>query len=540
MKKLNSKSKKVQNGTDSNVKLEMSLSLNDILSAQIRKAESLLLQVRCKGILASRSSTDFSNYNRVSRDIGGWEIETVEYLTTYFGEDSKQSISFQGLICKKEYQYLPSSDFNDNWNSLQEEIERCISFLNVLIKTDKIRCETNTDTNFNTIKYKPPKVFISHKIEDQDYADALISLINFIIGPEGDKLFCSSIPGYGIKLSHDIMDGLKAQFDNYEIYMIIIHSPRYYQSAVCLNEMGASWVLGTKFSSFMTKDCSYEQMHGVINRDTICVNLNDELGMLNSHLNDFKDDLISFFGLEEIDENKWENARGRFIKEVSSIKYVSTKTEEKDNLFDTIYLPIIEHVFGLLDIDNFREWAYPCAIDGSTVLKIENFDNLNKVVGYIKSRPRHKGYESWDALIHNLGILINDFLLVYSQHATQINDRNYYTERFYKVIRNNPNYDEDLEAYDQYVMLVSDIIFEIARFCNLIMSRIRDIYPDYKQNVGVLCLEDDITGPDLVYKENEISDAPYPGIEVFIKERLNRELHFGSNPNIDIRGYEKK
>jgi hypothetical protein len=126
------------------------------------------------------------------------------------------------------------------------------------------------------------------------------------------------------------MDDLKAQFDNYEIYMIIIHSPRYYQSAVCLNEMGASWVLGTKFSSFMTKDCNYEHMHGVINRDTICINLNDEAGMLNSHLNDFKDDLLSFFSLDAIDENKWENARGRFIKEVSSIEYASKITEEID------------------------------------------------------------------------------------------------------------------------------------------------------------------------------------------------------------------
>ena len=309
----------------------MSLSLKDILSAQIRKADSLLFQVRCKGILASTPSSDYSNYNRVSRDIEGWEIETVEYLTTYYGEDSKQSINFRELCCKKIYQHSYGFiDQDENWNSLQEEIERCKSFLNVLIKTDKIRCKTNAYTNFNTIINKPPKVFISHKKEDQNYADALISLINFIIGADGDKLFCSSIPGYGIKLSHDIMDDLKAQFDNYEIYMIIIHSPRYYQSAVCLNEMGASWVLGTKFCSFMTKDCSYDHMHGVVNCNTICINLNDELSTINSHLNDFKNDLISFFGLDVRDENKWENARGRFIKEVSSIEYVSKITEEID------------------------------------------------------------------------------------------------------------------------------------------------------------------------------------------------------------------
>ncbi len=47
------------------------------------------------------------------------------------------------------------------------------------------------------------------------------------------------------------------------------------------------------------------------------------------------------------------------------------------------------------------------------------------------------------------------------------------------------------------------------------------------------------SNPDLLYKENEISDAPYPGIEKFIKDRLTREPHCGDNPRIDIDGYEK-
>jgi hypothetical protein len=171
---------------------------------------------------------------------------------------------------------------------------------------------------------KPCKVFISHKKEDQDYADALVSLINFIIGPSGDKVFCSSISGYGIRQSRDIIDDLKAQFDDHNIFMVIIHSPRYYNSTICLNEMGASWILGTKFSSFMTKDCTYDLLNGVIGKEKICININEERGMLNAHLNDFKNDLLSFFGLGAIDENKWEHARDRFVKEVSMLSFDST------------------------------------------------------------------------------------------------------------------------------------------------------------------------------------------------------------------------
>lgn len=59
----------------------------------------------------------------------------------------------------------------------------------------------------------------------------------------------------------------------------------------------------------MTKDCEYKHMNGVINREKICINLKDGTGMLNAHLNDFKNDLLNHFGLGAIDENKWENAR---------------------------------------------------------------------------------------------------------------------------------------------------------------------------------------------------------------------------------------
>lgn len=72
---------------------------------------------------------------------------------------------------------------------------------------------------------KPPKLFISHKTEDKEYADALVSLINYIIGRDDDKIFCSSIAGYGIKPSQDIINEIKNQFDNYNVFMVIMSFP---------------------------------------------------------------------------------------------------------------------------------------------------------------------------------------------------------------------------------------------------------------------------------------------------------------------------
>ena len=89
-------------------------------------------------------------------------------------------------------------------------------------------------------------------------------------------------------------------------------------------------------------------------------------------------------------------------------------------------------------------------------------------------------------------------------------------------------------------MLVSDMLFEIARLCNLILSRIRVLYPDYKQELGILHIDSLITEPDLVYRETEISDTSYPGLKDYIKLRLTREKHLGSKANIDASGYESQ
>ena len=87
--------------------------------------------------------------------------------------------------------------------------------------------------------------------------------------------------------------------------------------------------------------------------------------------------------------------------------------------------------------------------------------------------------------------------------------------------------------------LISDLIFEMARLFNLILSKIRLFDPEYKMELGVLILENSMDAPSLVYRESEISDAPYPGLIDFIRVRLTRELHYGDNPRIGPDGYER-
>lgn len=469
----------------------------------------------------------------IEQQVDEWQIKTKAVLAGCFGRNSEHKSAFERTIVEHRMYY-------DAKKELEQEIKEGCNALSAIIDEETIRDNLASSLSKEQTTEKSPKVFISHKKEDDTYAQVIVNLINFIIGADGDKVFCSSVPGYGIKQSRDIMGEMKAQFDNHDVFMVIIHSPRYYQSAICLNEMGASWVLGTKFASFMTKDCEYKHMSGVINQEKICINPNDEAGMLNAHLNDFKNDLLSHFGLGTIDENKWENARLQFVDAVLSMSYPSSNaiTRDEEKLFDTWYLPTFHHIFELLDIEHFQNWTYPCAIAGNTILKAYIYENLNKVPNYIMSRPKHQEYASFDALLRNLGMLVEDFETVYSQHAEKFGDDEYVVGRFYKRIQNNPNYERDLEAYNEHVRLVSDMLFELARLCNLLLSRIRNIYSEYRQDIGMLHIDTRISAPDLVYRESEISDTPYPGLKEYIKVRLTRETHLGSNPNIDESGYE--
>jgi hypothetical protein len=66
------------------------------------------------------------------------------------------------------------------------------------------------------------------------------------------------------------------------------------------------------------------------------------------------------------------------------------------------------------------------------------------------------------------------------------------------------------------------------------------IHPEYKRELGILYIDDRVNTPDLVYREDEISDAPYPGIDAFISVRLSRETYYGGSGTIGIDGYEKE
>ena len=125
---------------------------------------------------------------------------------------------------------------------------------------------------------KKPLIFISHSSKNKDQVAKIADLLRSInLSPRRD-IFCSSLPGYGIPNGANIFDFLRERFLNYDLHIIFVHSPEYYESPVSLNEMGAAWVLRANATSLLLPGFDFSGMKGVIGSDCIAIKLDGKVG----------------------------------------------------------------------------------------------------------------------------------------------------------------------------------------------------------------------------------------------------------------------
>lgn len=240
------------------------------------------------------------------RKINKWQLTCKDILINGFGESHRYTTSFEKTITAKD------SGFNYR-REFEHEMNEGLSVLEGVCESLKLGLDGSCRRE--DVGQKPPMVFISHSSKDKDFADALVVLLEDI-GFDSSNLFCSSIDGYGVGLSEDIFDTLCSLFNEHDLYVIFIHSPRYYESAVSLNEMGAAWVLKTDFCSLLTTDMEFSNMSGVVNDSKISIKVDNNDAP--ARLTELKDKLISLFGLKAIDAIKWERKRQVFLDRVTN------------------------------------------------------------------------------------------------------------------------------------------------------------------------------------------------------------------------------
>ena len=184
-----------------------------------------------------------------------------------------------------------------------------------------IKTGSTNQTEARTI-VKPYMVFISHSSKDKEFVEALVTLLESI-GLDNTNLFCSSVPDYWIGLSQDIFESLRKLFHDHELFVIFVQSPRYFNSPVSLNEMGAAWVLKNDCCSILTKDMTREQMRGVVDGSTIFIKVDTPEAP--ARMNELRNKLTGMFNLASMSDTTWERKRNTFLKAVNVIEYPPTE-----------------------------------------------------------------------------------------------------------------------------------------------------------------------------------------------------------------------
>lgn len=166
--------------------------------------------------------------------------------------------------------------------------------------------------------YKSPKLFISHAILDKKIVEIFVRLLE-AIGVTRQQLFCSSINAYGIPQgAGNIYNYIQSEMSNDNLFVIMMLSKNYYNSYMCLNEMGAAWIKKSKYQSILLPGFDFPNIMGAVDPRDICFKL-DDLENRNYSLNELKDRIIEHLELTFSDSSLWERYRDIFTKEIDTI-----------------------------------------------------------------------------------------------------------------------------------------------------------------------------------------------------------------------------
>lgn len=173
---------------------------------------------------------------------------------------------------------------------------------------------TNNETN-----HTGKLIFLSHKSNDKEYANALRDFI-IGLGVKDNQLIYTSHPLHKIPMDANIYDYLRSNI-NSEIFMIILWSNDYLESPACLNEMGAAWVMQSDYTNIYVPTFSFgnpkyhecavdtRKMGAVLNGDQHC----------KANLIELKNKIIALFNLED-DEKKTSYLIDQFMDKLKSLQ----------------------------------------------------------------------------------------------------------------------------------------------------------------------------------------------------------------------------
>jgi len=158
------------------------------------------------------------------------------------------------------------------------------------------------------------RIFISHASKDKEIVQAFMDEI--LIGALGIKItdiFCTTTDGTKIKSGNDWRNDIKEHLAGSKVTFLII-TPNYKESEICLNEMGAAWVLSGKTIPLIVEPLNYESV-GLLQEVKQVEKIKDG-GSLDRIRDVLQEDLE--IPANEIPTDRWSKKKDYFINKVSA------------------------------------------------------------------------------------------------------------------------------------------------------------------------------------------------------------------------------
>lgn len=254
--------------------------------------------------------SSFTNPETYHREFWNWRQKATRRISEIFGKESLQLSQFL------ETRYLKPSlashrafgESEVSKRQIAEIVDRFMSFLASLttdIFSEALDLTRTPDSEITK------KVFISHSSKDSNLSKEVTNLLE-AIGVPSSVIFNSSMPGYGVKPGEKWPDSLQEAIST-EGVVISLLSENYFKSAVCLCEMGATWVLSKAHYPIVIPPLTFKRIKGVM--PTIHgIMIYDSIWW-----SELKEELEKIFELTPIPATKWESKKKDILERIEKL-----------------------------------------------------------------------------------------------------------------------------------------------------------------------------------------------------------------------------
>ncbi len=186
----------------------------------------------------------------------GWKSYVSELLISQFGVDDQFVYEWDsnvGTYISKREPILPQ---------LKKKVNKGLSLIDSFLQ----RMDFHFHDEFTEMPSKQdhlsryPMVFISHSSKDKVIISSFVEqILRLGLGLTPDDIAYTSEEPFGVEPGENIAKYINENISGATVVLLMI-SPNYRQSEVCLNEMGAAWALGKKCISVVLPGADFSYL----------------------------------------------------------------------------------------------------------------------------------------------------------------------------------------------------------------------------------------------------------------------------------------